>query len=100
MLRTLELPVLLQDAITTRANRNANLNPGLDCTQIFRSRQKMFTPVGLRATSVASRLRRECGFTESPLSCADWSAWAVPVKVCRRSVKEMVKYQSAENDEI
>ncbi|MCH5052206.1 hypothetical protein [Pectobacterium aquaticum] len=96
MFRVMEIPVMLLDARTSILNKCEQLSYGADSTAILRIRSDNITAVGLRAASVARRLRRLCGFPDSPLSDGEYSTTQVLLNVRKRQVKCAISSESAE----
>ncbi|MDT3587323.1 hypothetical protein ROL70_20320 [Cronobacter sakazakii] len=90
MFRIMELPVMLLDAHTNISNRSESLLKGPDSAEILRIRASYISPLGLRASSLARRIRRQCGFPESPLSEGPHSATQVLLKERKRHVKRVL----------
>ncbi|MCW9529406.1 hypothetical protein ORL27_27930, partial [Klebsiella grimontii] len=67
-----------------------HLSYGADSAELLRIRARYTTPLGLRASSLARRIRRQCGFPESPLSEGPHSATLVLLKERKRHVKQRV----------
>lgn len=97
MFRVMEIPVMLLDARTSMLNESEHLSHGADSAAILRIRSENITAVGLRAASVARRLRRLCGFPESPLSDGKYSTTQVLLNVRKRQVKCAIASESAED---
>lgn len=90
MFRTLEIPVMLQDARVRILNHTDNLSYGIDSRVIFQIRGESVAPAGLRAASVARKLRRQCGFPSSPLSEGEYSATRTLQKIRKRHIKNEI----------
>lgn len=86
MYRIMELPGMLLDARVHIANCSEHLSYGADSTELLRIRARYTTPLGLRASSLARRMRKQCGFPESPLSEGPHSATLVLLKERKRHV--------------
>lgn len=97
MFRTREIPILLQDAHMHIVNRTENLLYGADSSEILRIRGEAVSPVGLRAASVARKLRRQCDFPISPLSEGEFSATRTLQKVRKRQIRRECS-KGPEND--
>lgn len=99
MFRTMEIPVMLKDAHVRILNCTHNLLYGMDSQAIFQIRGESVAPSGLRAASVARKLRRQCGFPTSPLSEGDFSATRTLQKVRKRYIKtEIQSRRDADTD--
>jgi len=96
MFMTLEIPTILRDVHQQIVQETEHLSPGTDDHNYLRIRGGNITPVGLRAAAVARRLRRKCGFFDSPLSSDHWSA----VGVMQRARKLAVRTKIKNNQEI
>lgn len=94
MYRIMELPVMLLDARIHIANCSEHLSYGADSAELLRIRSRYITPPGLRASSLARRIRRQCGFPESPLSEGPYSATLVLLKERKRHVKQVLSDMS------
>lgn len=91
MFRTMEIPVMLQDARVRILNHTDNLLYGMDSRAIFQIRGESVAPSGLRAASVARKLRRQCGFPASPLSEGEYSATRTLQKARKRQIKTEIQ---------
>lgn len=91
MFMTLEIPTILRDVQQQIAQETEHLFPGIDDHYYLRIRGGRITPVGLRAAAVARRLRRKCGFFDSPLSSDHWSAVHVMQRVRKLAVRNKIK---------
>ncbi|MFE4109423.1 hypothetical protein [Kosakonia sp. YIM B13611] len=88
MYRIMELPGMLLDARIHIANSSEHLFYGADSAELLRIRARYTTPLGLRASSLARRLRQQCGFPESPLSEGPHSVTLVLLKERKRHVMQ------------
>lgn len=86
MFRIMELPVMLLDARIHIANCSEHLSYGADSAELLCIRARYTIPLGLRASSLARRIRKQCGFPESPLSEGPHSATLVLLKERKRHV--------------
>ncbi|MBK5017266.1 hypothetical protein [Pantoea sp. S62] len=99
MFRTREIPVMLQDALVRIINHTDHLSYGMDSHAILQIRGESVAPAGLRAASVARKLRRQCGFPSSPLSEGDFSAVRTLQKVRMRCIRNVIRSKCSINSE-
>ncbi|ATF95381.1 Uncharacterised protein [Cedecea neteri] len=88
MFRIMALPGMLLDARTHIVNRSEHLSWGADSAELLRIRAYYSTLLGLRASSLARQLRKQCGFPPSSLSEGRHSATLVLLKERKRQVKQ------------
>ena len=93
MYRIMELPVMLLDARIHIRNLSDALAYGSDSSELLSIRARYITPLGLRASSLARCLRRQCGFPASPLSDGPHSVSLVLLKERKRHVKQALTSQ-------
>ncbi|HCI6191194.1 TPA: hypothetical protein NPO42_000950 [Klebsiella quasipneumoniae subsp. similipneumoniae] len=93
MYRIMELPVMLLDTHVHIRNCSEHLTYGNDSSELIRIRARYVTPLGLRAASLARRLRRQCGFPASPLSEGPHSVSRVLLAERKRHIKQSLASQ-------